>query len=300
MNTPKSIPSTSMNSTSTVGTFLPLAKRKLAETSPDNIEKSNDVENKEEGKEEVGKMSTNQLLSMISGLLDDKLKNLPTKSDLLEVKDNVKEVKSEVNKLIEENKNLQDEIHMLKRNREQDQQRMRRLEEDLGKKKLIIKGLTSQRYPKEAVKNMFYDKLNIHNGVEVEYVKKIHEKDEKMSVLVELKSAEMVSEVFRNVKKLRGTSIFIERDLCTERQTNKKVMLQLKREFLKLNKNKKIRVTNDKLVIDGKWFSWNNNKILMCGKKTGMEELVNIFGHSIQNVSLDFKIIMANIDSKNF
>lgn len=177
---------------------------------------------------------------------------------------------------------------------------MRRLEDDLGKRKILIKGIDSQRFAKDAVKKLFRDKLKIADIVEIEYVWKLYEKDDKITVLAELKSAEMVSEIFKNIRNLKDSTIYIERDLSAERRTDKKVLLQLKKSLLKLNQKKKINVINDKLKIENRWFEWNGDKILMCGKKSGEDELIKIFGNSAKTVSLDFKEIFANIGSKNY
>ena len=51
-------------------------------------------------------MSTNDLFSAMSALLDEKLKNLPTKNDFLEVKDSIIDIKNAVSRLTNENKSL--------------------------------------------------------------------------------------------------------------------------------------------------------------------------------------------------
>lgn len=283
-NSPKS-------STSSFGNTVQNAKRKINEVSPEPVETN----------EQVGKMSIHELLCLMqnsmSVLLDEKLKNVPTKTDLLQ---HMQEVKSDVSKLASENKALHDEVVKLKVEREEDRQRMRKMEEDLGKKKLIIRGLACQKSAKDAVKKMFNEILKVQNDVEIEYSKKIYEGNDKMTVMVELKSAGMVAEVFKHTKNLKGTHIFVDRDLCAERQQVKKIMLQLKSDILNVDKSKRIGVRNDKMVIDGKWFAWNKNKLLMCGQKTGEEELVNMYGEAIVNVSLDYDKILAKKNSKNF
>lgn len=87
------MPQTPASSSSTVGIFMQTAKRKLIETNPNN--KDGNADEKDENIDEVGKISTAQLLCMMSTLLDDKMKNLPTKSDILEIKENINDVKAE-------------------------------------------------------------------------------------------------------------------------------------------------------------------------------------------------------------
>ncbi|XP_065355374.1 uncharacterized protein LOC135949851 [Calliphora vicina] len=264
-------------------------KRKINEISPEKTATQN----------EVGKMSTSELIDLMAKIFDDKLKNMPTKNDILEVKENIMEVKSEVRKLADENKVLEDEIKNLKKEREEDQKRMRRLEEALGRKKLIIKGLEAQKSCYSAVKNMFKDDLKLSTKVEIEQTKKIFERNNKMTVMVELKSVEMVMEIFKHVKNLKGKPIYIERDLCLERQTDKKIMLQLKQCLLKADKNKKVTVKDDKLVVDEKRFFWNKNKILMSGQNTGEEVLRQLYGEKVRDLNFNYKAFFETINPKN-
>lgn len=89
-STPKSI--------NTVGTGENKSKRKLLEISPEKME------------DNVGSMSANDLLQMMTTLLDkkfdEKLQNLPTKNDMLDLKEDINDVKTEVSRLSTENKRL--------------------------------------------------------------------------------------------------------------------------------------------------------------------------------------------------
>lgn len=64
-------------------------KRKINEISPQ----------KEKSQDEVGKMTTSNLMDLMAKILDEKLKNIPTKDDIQDVKENIMELKSEVRKL---------------------------------------------------------------------------------------------------------------------------------------------------------------------------------------------------------
>lgn len=105
-----------------------------------------------------------------------------------------------------------------------------------------MRGLASQRSAYEAVMKMCKTNLKINKPVEIEYAKKIYEKDQKMTVVVEFNSPSFVSEILKHTKNLKGTTIFIELDLCRKRLKNKKVMLQLKKEIVNVDESKKVRV----------------------------------------------------------
>lgn len=273
---------------STVSGIGPTPKRSSSELSPDG---------------QVGSMPTKDLLVLmnqsISLLLDEKLKNLPTKDDLLEIKESVSHINQEVVKLTDENKALKVEIQQLKEHREQDMVKMRRIEEDLCRKKILIRGLNINKSPYNAAIKFLREDLKMEKDVSIERAIKLNERNGKMMILVEFTSAIMVSEVFKHTQHLVGTSVYVERDLCSERLQDKGVMLQLKKDILTLDKSKRILVKNDKLVIDGKLFFWNRNKELMCQKSTGLETLVNIYGNSLKDICVDFKYLLDKIQSKN-
>lgn len=242
---------------------------------------------------EVGKITTIDLMTMIqnsmSTLLDEKLNKLPSKD----------EVKVEMNRLTEENKNLQEDIKKLRDDRERDQRRIRHLEEDVGKKKLVFRGMKSQKSPYEAVQYVLSEVLKINTSPEIESSRKIFERDGKMAVLVEFKSMSTVFEILKLTKNLIGSTIYVERDLGIERRQTKKMMLLLKKDILSINKTKKVGVRDDKLIVDGKRFYWNNKQILMCGQKTGADALNDIYGEAAMNICLDYEQIFAKLESKN-
>lgn len=275
------------SSAKTVCTERNLTKRRLIETSPENMG------------DQVGSMTKCDLMQMMTSLLDEKFKNIATKTDILDVKENINEVKSEVSRLSNENKHLQNEIQKLKDERENDQRRMMLLEKDFGKKKLIFRGLESQTSVFKAVKKVFQENLKMENPVEIEQTRKLYEKNQKMTVMVELKSTNLVTQVLKHTKNLAGTSIHVERDLCKERQEKKKVMLYLKKEILKIDRSHKIIVRDDNMIINKKQMFWNQNKALMCGHEKGEDVLKSIYGEKLSNVTHKYNKILENIISKN-
>lgn len=278
----------------TVGSVVQNSKRRLVEISPETA-KTNDI---------IGNIHTTELMALmtnsLSALLDEKMINLPTKDDLEGVKQHINEVKTEVYMLKVENRELKDEVIKLKESRDADQRRLRQIEEDLGKKKLIVRGLKCQTNIIAAVKKVLREKMELNKEIEIDHANKLFEKDGKMTVMVEMRSAGMVVEVLKRTKKLAGTSIFIDRNLSMERQQDKKIMLELRKSLLLYNKSQKVSVRGDKLVVDGNWFYWNNSKILMCGEKPAGEKLVNIYGEdSVNNLNIDYSQILLKINSKN-
>uniref|UniRef100_A0A1I8PKZ3 Uncharacterized protein n=1 Tax=Stomoxys calcitrans TaxID=35570 RepID=A0A1I8PKZ3_STOCA len=285
---PVNSPFTSSN---TVGRVEQKVKRKLMETSPDNTAM-------------VGNLSTAELMSMMqqsmSQLLDKKLENLPTKTDILDIKCSMEGVKEDIKRLTTENEVLKTEIKALREAKEEDSKRLQKLENQLGRTKLIIRGLPNQKGLYGAVNNLFRNNLKMNFEPEIENIKKMHETNDKMTVLVELKSARTVSEVFKCTKLLAGSSIFIERDLSGVRLQKKKVMLLMKKELQKLNRDKRIGVRGEQLVVEGRTFYWNAENRLMCGQSCGIEELTNMFGDGMKSLNMNYNHLVGNLSSKNY
>lgn len=279
------------NTSNTVGLIEQKAKRKLMETSPENPVI-------------VGNMPTMELMKMMqdsmSKLLDEKLENLPTKSDITDLKNNIEGVKDDIKRLKIENEELKAEVQKLREDKEEDKKRLQKLEDQLGRNKLIVRGLPYQKSLHGAVKKLFNGNLKMSIEPEIDFIKKVQETNEKMTVLVEFKSTKTVADVLRNTKMLAGTSIFIERDLSGVRLQRKKIMLLLKKELQKHNGEKRIGVRGEQLVLDGRSFYWNNKNELMSGQNNGMKILQSIIGNSIENIDLSYEHFVEILSSKNY
>lgn len=104
---------------------------------------------------------------------------------------------------------------------------------------------------------------------------------------------------FKIQKKLAGTKISVERDILPLKQEKKKVFLQIKKKVLNISKKHKVMVRDDKLKIKDKWFAWNGENKLMCGKEDGRDALKSLYGDEVENLDLDYENILKNMYSKN-
>lgn len=249
----------------------------------------------------VGKVKTIDLMNMIketiNNNLDEKLKNVATKSDMEEIKYEIGAVNKEILALKSENIQLKEEIAILKREKEVTTKNLIWLEQQTCNKKLIFKGVLKNDSPKKAIRSICTDILKIDIGILT--AKKIFEKDDHMSVIVEFESSLAVANVFKNTKKLAGTKISVERDILPLKQEKKKVFLQIRKKILNISKKHKIIVRDDKLKIKDKWFVWNAENILICGKEKGVDVLKGLYGEDVENLDLNYENLLKNMYSKN-
>lgn len=255
----------------------PQVKRKCTEISPEKMSSG-------ESNVLAGNMQLTDIINIIQGsitsVLDEKLKNLSTKDDVVEIKQTMQDCCSQIGNLRMENEALREEVNTLKAERKKDHQDLMRLVERSKSKNVVFRGISNDGSLKEKIQELCTKKLEIPD-INLKNVRKLYETDAKVCGVAEFLTEEMAVNVLKNSKKLAGTSIFVDKDLCEEKQQNKKVMLKLKKHLKTLDSNQKIIVRDDKMRVNNEWFYWNNDKILMNGNRNGKETLENIFKDKI-------------------
>lgn len=252
-------------------------KRKLSETSP-------------EKKQTIKKMNieTTDLISIIKNTinsnLDEKLKNLPTKDDIEEIRKEITSVSTLINSLQNENLELKQKLDEVTRENNEVKRQINWLKSQIKCTKLFIRGLPTNKSIYKAVQNLIQNDMGIK--LKIVNVRKIYERYNMMSALVELENQEAVNEVLRNTKKLANTRITIERDMEPIKQQKKKKLLDIKRKLLAINKDHKIVVREDRMRVKDKWFMLNNNFKLVAGKYDGIDELEKIYGEQIKELTI--------------
>lgn len=261
-----------------------------------NIELSPDMET-----DLVGNMKITDLMNVIKETitlsLDEKMKNLSTKADMEEIKQEIGAVNTELLSLRKENLELKEEIAILKKEKQVDRKNVLWLEQQTCNKKLIFKGVSKDSNPKKAVHCVCSDILKIDIGILS--ARKMFERDEKMSVIVELETSAEVAKVFKNTSKLAGTKISIERYILPLKQERKKAFLQLKKNISNISKKHKIVVRDDRLKVNDKWFIWNSENKLVCGKINGREALKDLYEEDVENLEINYDTLLQNFFSKN-
>ena len=113
----------------------PSAKRKLGNISP----------NKNDAVISVGTMAVTELMTLMSTLMDDKLKNIPTKQDIDEIKSNVNDLGSKFDHLKSENEFLKSEIKQLRDEKEKDHHQIMYLQDYVKRNNVVFKGIPSNK-----------------------------------------------------------------------------------------------------------------------------------------------------------
>ncbi|XP_059224641.1 uncharacterized protein LOC131997617 [Stomoxys calcitrans] len=240
-------------------------KRKIGETSP---------ENNNMAKKPVGSMEVSELMEIMkftmNNILEEKIKNLPTKQDMEDVKAGISFATSEIANLKTENIQLKQEVELLKNKLEESDRNVAWLEHQIQNTKLVFKNISKDKPALNIVKQICNDMLNINPPIAS--ARTLYERNGLQTVIAEFPNENAVVEVLKNTKALAGSAISIERDLNPRRQRNKIAMLLIRKSILEESRKHKIVVRDDKLNINNKWFYWNSERKLMCGREEGESE----------------------------
>ncbi|XP_054729228.1 uncharacterized protein LOC129238211 [Anastrepha obliqua] len=233
------------------------------------------------------------------GDLDVETLKLIIKESNNEMLEKLNELSSDVAELKKQNEYLSQEIEKIKAEKNMDKIRLAQLEDHIKKQNLIFKGLTVSTSTKEAVDKVCKEVLQINDASIVKSTKKIYERDGKMTVLAEIRSEKDIGDIFKKSSKLAGTTIYVERDLNLERQQDKKVMMQLKKDIMAISSKHRIGVRDDRMKVANKWLRWNKDKKLVCGMEDANITLQLLYENRLQNVKIDYNILLSKIISKN-
>ncbi|KAL5289625.1 hypothetical protein ACFFRR_009593 [Megaselia abdita] len=129
------------------------------------------------------------------------------------------------------------------------------------RKNVIVKGFPSSSSLKELFRALCVDTLNIsEQDLNVRSMRNIFDRNNKMGLIAELNS------VLKRASRLAKTKISVEKDLNSEKQIQKKVMLQLKKDVLQADISQRVTVRDERMKIADKWFYWNLRKEFTCGR----------------------------------
>lgn len=264
-------------------------KRKCNEMLPEDISERTDL---------VGKIAVKDLMKMMETVIEAKLINVSTKSDIDEIKHQIIDVDNKFESLKQENIALRDEIEQLKVERKKDQQQINRLVEQGKRKNVIFRGIEKKDTPRESVEAVCKNVLKLQN-ITVNAARIIYTAStSKISVVAELETVEMANSIFKNLKELAGSTIKVEKDLTEEKQQDRKVMFQLKTDILEISKTHKVLVKNDSIKVGTSWLYWDRNRQLMCGQQNAAEVLTKLYGDNINKVSLNYETLFEKINQK--
>lgn len=241
---------------------------------------------------------TNLNTGDLKGIIRDICSNVTTVA-VEKLGENLKSLLDEIKELREDNGKLRMELNQIKQEQQHDRQELSKVQDQIKKNNVIIKGVPSSNSLPEAFSKVCVDNLKMTEAPLPRTVKKIFDRNGSMGMVVELDSEGSVYSILNHARNLTGTRISVDRDISTARQEDKRVMLQLKKDIWAVDKSQRIQVRDDRIRIGDKLLQWNLNKELTSNNQNGAEVLKGIYGESIQTVSLDYYSIRNKLNVRN-
>lgn len=284
------MPSTTTNN-STHNPVDKNVKRKLNETSPEypNTTGATDL---------VGSVAVGDLMKMMEAVMENKLKNLSTKSDIEGIKIQIDDVNNKFEEIKKENESLKVQLEQMKNDRQKDHQQIQRIVNQGRKKNVIFKGIVKNGSPRTSAENVCRKVLKL-NDVQINSARVLFTSDDKISVIAEMATERMADKIFQNLKNLAGSRIKVERDLNEERQLDRKLLMLVKTEILDIDKTHKVFVKNDSIKIGVNWMKWNRSHELMCGENTAQEILTDMYGDKLSTLTLSYESLLEKFNQSN-
>lgn len=236
------------------------SKRKLSARSPS--EKTSEEQEKELYTQKIRKMDDgtsgvetsfnwDTLIKKMDALLDRKLKNLPTKSDLKSLTDDINSLKTANTTLKGEVAALQLSTQTLNETITSQQQKIEILEKKTKRNSVVVSGLNGGSYESinAEVKDIFANVLNV--DVKSFYCSKLNKDGTRCCI--ELNSYCESQLVLKNCNKLKNTGKFIRKDLTAKEDKCRFHIRNLKRACSK-KENIDCRIAGASITISGKRF----------------------------------------------
>ncbi|XP_037954069.1 uncharacterized protein LOC119684171 [Teleopsis dalmanni] len=248
----------------------------------------------------INTMNIQDMKAMFAELLDDKMKNLATKTDIEDIKDKLVENANQIQSLKEENAKLREEMQQIKESKEVDSRRISHLENQSKRKNIVIRGLACDANQRtfDRVTQLCNEVLNIPSPLPIASVRKLSEYDGKVNVVVELDTANSVEKLLSKSKNLKGSQITLERDLDAGKLLHKKLMLILKQKILTVSKVHRVSVRNEKLRIGDYWLRWNNKNELVCNDQKGEMVLKILYKELATKIDINYVNLLKILEKK--
>lgn len=244
-----------------------LSKRRRSHSSPDL-----DAVSKMED-ERVGDLTHGQLMTALGSLLDNKLSNLATKDDLIDLSNRVKE-------LTEENTRLQGEIGLLKREQGVIKAKLIDLEGRSRRNNLIFRGIKWDRQTndfRQVVRKFCVEQLGSGDRL---YVNRAHPLGKGNAIIAHIPEDADIECIMSRVKTLKGSGFAVHRDFPSEVREKRACLASVRSEVERLAGSRRMPLFFDHLTVEGTRFTWEGGK-LCAGQQDGVQELRNLIKHDL-------------------
>lgn len=170
---------------------------------------------------------------------------------------NMRQMNNKLDVLMTEMKQIKDENKRLKKKVEEQESRIGRLERAVRSKNVVIKGIGEEESEnessiKEKVNRIIHKiGINVETERDIDEIRRIGRKEtgKKRPVLVKLVRESTRSEILRNARHLKGTTMWIDEDFPKNVQEKRMTLIPRLREAR--DRGHRAVLKYDKLIVDG-------------------------------------------------
>lgn len=215
-----------------------------------------------------------------------------------EILGNIAKLSEEVGQLKTANDGLVHEMELLKEENNMLKHRLNELETNIKGKNLVIRGLSIQQTNVYEIQKLCREVIRAENCTRIKSTRTLYQRNGMAAVLVQFETESDVEGILKKTENLKGTQIYVERDLNAERRLDKIIMIQLRRKLMDFSKKHQIKVRDDRLKIENRWFKWNLEKKLVCGTFNAINILHELYGEEF-NLNIDYHFLKNELNLKN-
>lgn len=241
----------------------------------------------------VGSMTKSELTKILWFLLESKLKNMASKSD-------IEAITNANQKIMELNLEMSNKIIALEKRNDILESQMDEKQKKNTENNLMLR-ITSQEgiNEKELIKNSLVRLIQPTPAIENQHIREIKSNNNNVkNFIVKLESKQHVITALKVSKKLQGTGITIAKDLPLSIRQKRNKLLNIRRRLNEFNPQIKVLVRDDRMYIEKKDFRWSSSRGLLQNNNNGVFVLNKIYQVDLSN-QLCFNMETQMTDDNN-
>ena len=238
----------------------------------------------------VASLSCGELMNMIERTME---KKLDERMGALATKEDVEVIRASISLNMEMNEKLKKELEDVKKDYQdlkisyqELKANMEFTQNELRKNNLIFRGVVviEGSSPKEAIHDLCSRALGVQDVQILRcFTLGRATADQNAPILAEF-DQKTINGIFSNMKKLKGTSVVIHRDVtpATRRATSR--LLYIRKQCLELKPQSKIKVKGYQMDVDGTKFRWCSSRGLIRGEENGTAVLSALMQQDMEEI----------------
>lgn len=271
-------------------------KRRRSVGSPEELKyKKYSSPDRKMGGNKGGESSSSISMEQFRSILRSELTNFPNKEDF-------KKLETKIDEALQENLVMKKELDCMKKERKEIKNQINFLMNKVKSKNLIFRGVVSKTDEdhKKVLTEFCRAVLGVDTDFKIERVRKIGHKDlEYKLILAEFQTEVEAQTILTKTYKLKGTGMFIYKDLTATSRRRRYKLSQIRKEILKVDQHARITLREDCFYYKDHKFIWDEEEGLKAGRNEDGVTCLNTllkydFSKVVKNLLTDESVPIVN------